>query len=109
MSKRGFHSNEAAAQAVTKVLESDFWLPTLSVGTLYERQHDDTDGKPDGGCIHVIVGADGDAWVWTDTHQSLRFRAPLGGGRNPRVRNALLVLAEAIRLDNEDEAKRRKR
>ena len=46
---------------------------------------------------------DGDAWIGIDVRNFLRFRMPLcGGGQSPRTRNALLILAEAIRLDNEE-------
>lgn len=43
--------------------------------------------------------------ILTDGRASptLRYRMPItGGGRFPRVRNALLLLAEAIRQEGED-------
>ena len=67
--------------------------------------HDDCDGELEG--IRVTIGADGDVWVMvmSDRHRrGVRYRMPMtGGGRYPKVRNALLILAEAIRQTNEDE------
>lgn len=89
----------AIPQVVARLLHSDFWLPTLSPKIRYRRIHDDTDGHNTEG-LNVVIGEDGDAWVSTDG--SLRFRMPLHGGGSSRfTRTALVVLAEAIRLDNE--------
>lgn len=66
------------------------------------RRHDDTDGEA--GPEHEIsvgISRDGDAWVLLPD-RSLRFRGDFGGGMSPRVRRALIVLAEAIRRDNEE-------
>lgn len=99
LSRRGFQTSEAAMQAVHKLLESSFWPRGISPNTAYRRQHDDTDGKPTG-FIQVILGEDADAWMLIDEPDGLRFRTYHGGGRSLRVRNALVILAEAIRLDN---------
>lgn len=88
---------------VHRLLESNFWLPKLSTKEMYSRQHDDHDGTWTGK-LNVCIGEDGDAWIETrDTEMaSLRFRVPMfGGGCSPRVRTALVILAEAIRIDNE--------
>ena len=86
---------------VKKLLEKPYWLKTLEAGTVYSRLHDDHDGTFEGR-ICVQFTPDGDAWISNDSQlRTLRFRVPIiGGGRSPRVRNALMILAEAIRLDN---------
>lgn len=87
---------------IHEILEEPFWLHTLDAANTYSRQHDDTDGKNEG-FLNVMFTKDGDAWIAIDVRNFLRFRMPLdGGGRSPRTRNALLILAEAIRLDNEE-------
>lgn len=83
-----------------RVLESPWWASTLEVMTPYSRLHDDHDGEFRGN-ITVTLSPDGDAWVSADTLESLRFRTPMGGGNSPRVRNALMLLALAIKLDEE--------
>jgi len=96
-------NQDKVSRDVSRILKKDFWLPGLVVGECYRRLHDDNDGEKEG---YVIVGflPDGDAWITTDKTRGsgLRFRTSFGGGRSLRVRNALLILAEAIRLDNED-------
>ena len=88
---------------VRKLLDDGLsWPPELSADTMYERIHDDNDGTGEG-CIRVGFTPDGDAWITTDKHhgQVLRFRTALGGGNSVRVRNALVLLALAIKRDNE--------
>lgn len=93
---------EVTPKLIKSILESYFWPSTLEPMISYTRQHDDTDGE-DNGRISVIISKDGDAWVDIDMQKTLRFRMPFsGGGISPRTRNALLILAEAIRLDNEE-------
>ena len=85
-----------------RLLENPFWIQELKVNTPYTRTQDDHDGTWTGK-VSVTFGPDGDAWVEVDKTDSLRFREPvIGGGRSPRVRNALMLLALAIKLDNED-------
>lgn len=93
----------AELKQIHKLLDAPFWLPTLEINTNYTRTHDDHDGTHEGN-VYVLVGQDGDVYLMTDkAFHSLRFRMPMiGGGQSPRVRNALLILAEAIRLDNEE-------
>lgn len=91
------------ADRVRALLESYFWLPKLHANVPYMRIHDDHDGTYRGRAA-VTIGEDGDAWVETyhPEGSSLRFRMPLhGGGRSQYTRTALVILAEAIRLDNE--------
>jgi hypothetical protein len=97
-------STEQLAAVVKQLLEGFYWLPGLQANTRYARLHDDHDGECDG-WLSVTIGEDGDAWVdpINATGGGLRFRMPLhGGGASPRVRTALMILAEAIRLDNEE-------
>ncbi|HBT80757.1 MAG: hypothetical protein A2568_02445 [Candidatus Yanofskybacteria bacterium RIFOXYD1_FULL_44_17] len=87
-----------------RVLNNPFWINGLEAGKVHQRLHDDHDGTH-AGTLNVLIGPDGDCHTWNDGQpgQSLRFRVPvLGGGMSPRVRNALMMLAFAIKLDNED-------
>jgi len=88
---------------VRALLEAYFWLPTLQANMRYKRLHDDHDGEFNG-WLSVTFGEDGDAWVDPVNLNAggLRFRMPMtGGGSSPYTRTALMILAEAIRLDNE--------
>jgi hypothetical protein len=90
---------------IRTLLESYFWPEALDPRMRYVRLHDDHDGKGEGR-LSIVIGDDGDAWVETDGSEPLRFRMPSsGGGRSPYTRTALVILAEAIRLDNEADAK----
>ncbi len=95
-------SSERLNKDALRVLNNPFWPTGLSVDEQYLRLHDDHDGTREG---RMIVGftRDGDAWLSTDQHRGpvLRFRTMIGGGRSLRVRNALVLLALAIKLDNE--------
>jgi hypothetical protein len=93
---------EVVEKAMDTLLESPFWPVSLSPDMSYARVHDDSDGmRGEDQQIAVLIGRDSDAYVMLPGMASLRFREPLGGGLSPRVRNALIVLAEAIRRDNE--------
>lgn len=96
-------SQERLMKDVKRVLENPFWITDLKPEELYQRLHDDHDGSRDGK-INVTFSGGGDAWV-DISHScpgSLRFRTEFGGGgMSPRVRNALMILAYAIKLDNE--------
>lgn len=90
------------SDAMDILLESMYWPTTLAVGQCHTRIHDDSDGQADAEhALSVILAADGDVHVVAGAGQPLRFRCALGGGVSPRVRSALLVLAEAVRRDNE--------
>ncbi len=88
------------------LLEEPFPWPQTLDESGYSRQHDDTDGEPTG-YLTVMFGPDGDAYVGVDGTQLLRFRTHAGGGRSLRVHAALVVLAEAIRRDNEQDTEKR--
>ena len=90
-------------RAVARVLMPNYWLQTLETRIDYTRRHDDTDGKRDHEQdLTVAFGPDGDCWLTAGGGQTLRFRTWAGGGMSLRTRQALMVLAEAIRLDNAD-------
>jgi hypothetical protein len=86
---------------IKKLLEVPFWPSSLTPNKPYTRLHDDHDGTHQGR-IGVIFDQMGDAYIFSDHQPFLRFRTWGGGGNSLRVRNALVILAEAIRLDNED-------
>jgi hypothetical protein len=88
-------------RAMDALLEGNYWPQSLKVNEPYVRVQDDCDGDLSQ-VISVQFTQDADAWVATMSYRTLRFRHEFGGGRSPRVRNALLVLAEAIRRDNEE-------
>lgn len=95
-------SQEAAQEKVTQLLNAAYWLPHLEPNIRYVRTHDDHDGTffPK---ISLIIDEQGDARLGTvslASLHSLRFRTHAGGGMSLRVRNALLILAEAIRQDS---------
>ena len=88
---------------LTKLLEDEGleWPKGLREQTLYRRLHDDHDSDCVGH-LSVIFSPDGDAWVSIDPPSAgLRFRNFFGGGRSLRTRNALMILALAMKLDGE--------
>jgi hypothetical protein len=103
--EQALEREDSAEVAVDAILEFPFWLYSLSANNSYTRQSDDTDGEE---CsITVGFSRDGDGWfnvtsrVENGVHTH-RFRTGFGGGRSLRVRNALLILARAIDLDNKE-------
>lgn len=96
-------SNKRIEKDIKIILNSNFCLTELDVNTIYERLHDDDDGKMEG-YLKVIMSINGDLWVETDrpTGKFLRFRNYFGGGNSLRVNNALKILALAIKQDNEE-------
>lgn len=107
--KKPFNPTQAELdKALHSLLEGDYWLNTLGLDEFHVRRQDDCDGE--GGLEHqlqVYLSADLDIHLPIPGQMhSLRFRDAMGGGSSPRVRNALIVLAEAIRRDNEDRPQR---
>jgi len=86
---------------IDAVLTEYFWPPNLTNQT-YITTHDDHDGEPTSGMLSVVFSCDGDAWIKTYGRHSLRFRTLGGGGQFPKIRNALLLLADAIRQEGQD-------
>lgn len=97
----GGYSMHGITERIQEILTEHFWPPSLKTDTTYARRHDDTDGQNEG-YIGVHIDASGDVWFQADTTHSLRFRTWGGGGQSLRTRNALLILADAIRLDNQE-------
>lgn len=89
------------------------WPEGLKNGEFYTFLCDDN-GRNGGTWLKVMVApADSDVHVsmmqWEDMKNgkpdpfpSVRCRTVFGGGRHHRTKQALLWLAQAIRLDNED-------
>jgi hypothetical protein len=97
------------------------WPKGLDTRTFYEIPCDD-DGRLLMATLKVMIAEDGDVHVsmqrfmddprnlpqdlkpheTMDPFPSVRIRTLAGGGKNTRTRQALLWLAEAIRLDNID-------
>ncbi len=91
-------------ETVAQLLASEFWLHSLAPDTGYSRLHDDHDGTYQG-TLRIIFDRMGDAHViatGTNGLVMLRFRTSGGGGVSLNTRKALLILAEAIRKDNEE-------
>lgn len=88
------------AKTIEKILLTPFFPQELNAKENYFRTHDDCDGEMYKG-ISVGFTEDGDAWL-NACPEGCRFRTYFGGGRSLRVRNALIVLAMAIKLDNEE-------
>lgn len=102
MNKRPMSEN-VLNTAMNNLLERDFWPKSLAPDKVYTRLQDDRDGHTgEEHQLRVYIACDGDLHVFLPySFESLRFRNYIGGGKSLRVRNALLVLAEAIRRDNE--------
>ena len=89
---------------IRSILASSFYIPSLDTEGVYQILEDDS---PDG-TLSVCISNDGDVHVQVmpgetkHAYSSIRFRTFAGGGRHKRVRNAILILAEAIRLDLND-------
>ena len=101
-------SKKTVDKALNDLLEGDYWIDTLAVNEFYSRLHDDTDGKTTSDhALEVLIAEDLDMHIIVPGQtESLRFRNYLGGGSSLRVRNALLVLAEAMRRDNAERPQR---
>lgn len=90
------------------------WPEGLETGVEYEFQCDDKcDADREVAHLRLLISNDGDVFVsmaeWHDIENSdpspfpsVRCRTSVGGGRHLRTRQALLLLAQAIRLDNEE-------
>lgn len=95
-------------KALDLLLEDSYWIDSLKAGCSYERRQDDTDGSTEfDQALKVIIGLDSDVYVFpifdvNGGFRTLRYRNFYGGGQSQRVRNALLILAEAMRRDNEE-------
>lgn len=96
---------ERPREVVAALLDSEFFPDWIENGVGYQRYGDDVNL----GSIIVGCGPDGDGRVEVtsvidpnDVNFIHRFRTEFGGGRSMRVRKALLILALAIQMDNEE-------
>ncbi len=82
------------------LLESPHGNLTREQDFVCQVQHDDTDGE-DTGFLTLTAQRNGDIRMMVDQRpcRSLRFRTMFGGGSHLIVRNALLLLALAIHLE----------
>jgi len=96
-------------EVMDALLKQVFWPTSLKSDTAYTRKGDDTDGS--NSHILVMFSRDSDGWIEVVPHldpdaeqfsTSHRFRTSFGGGRSLHVRNALLMLARAVELDNKE-------
>ncbi len=88
------------------------WPEDLEQNSLYEFNCDDACLEEEQAVLRVVVGDDGDVYVsmiqinlehnTVDPFPSVRCRTFIGGGRHERTRQALLWLAQAMRLDSEE-------
>lgn len=87
-------------QVMNALLARPYWPQEVRTQIRYVRISDDNHGV-----LSVAFSPDGDGWVDVfakpDPHEpgSMRFRTSVGGGGSPHTRNALLMLAAAMRLD----------
>lgn len=99
-------ASSTVEKALDTLLEGHYPPPEglrANPSRMYERRHDDTDGERGlEQYLTVMFSVDGDAWLTQGLGKSLRFRKDEGGGQSVRVQRALMVLAEAIRRDNEE-------
>ena len=97
------------------LLDHRFWPEGINQDEQYRRYGDDDDSF-----LRVVFSSDGDAWpnVFaleqegdpTDRSATPRYRVPFfGGGESGRTRQALLILARAIALDNAEAPQHRPR
>ncbi len=94
---------EGKAEEIKKILETPFWIDGIKSRTLYQTEDDDS--PPNESFLQVIFSDDGDAWVTKITDpsfKSIRKRTYQGGGKDLRTRNALMILAYAMKLDEEE-------
>mgnify|MGYP000911747528 CR=1 FL=1 len=91
------------SEELDRILSSSFWIPSLETMSTYSITHDDNEGNYNEKIL-ILITPDGDVRI--DTTAPLRFRFPgLGGGEYPKIRNALLILAEAIRQETTKDIK----
>ena len=88
-------------KTIYALLDEPFFPESLGDEDEFTRAHDDHDGDLTQ-TLDVILSPDSDVCIRTYHDRMLRFRNSFGGGQSLRVRNALLILAMAIKKDNEE-------
>jgi len=86
---------------IKRFLDKPFWLPTLDPHAAYEREPDGTNDTGDQR-VTVSFGPKGEACLTVGNSEPVSFQNYMGNGASIRTHAALMVLAEAIRLDNVD-------
>lgn len=94
---------------------SPHWPDGLMTRKVYKFSCDDCCPSEDIKELTVVVSDDGDVWLsmmevndihtsspYNNSRPTVRCRTGIGGGRHRRTRQALLWLARAIQLDNEE-------
>ncbi len=105
-------AKEFPNEMISALLATYWWPKHLETMENYSVKRYEDDSRF--GMLTVTISEDADAWIDVlseadpnELHTVMRFRTFIGGGQSPRVRNALLILAEAIRLDNKDRPQQR--
>lgn len=91
------------SEKIKRFLDNLYWPETLSANEVYSTEDDDS--EPGKTKMMVQISNDGDAWVNILSNPSfkhIRKRTYSGGGRDKFTRLALIVLAEAMRIDAEN-------
>jgi hypothetical protein len=91
-------------ETIDRLLATEFWLRSLVPETGYVRLHDDHNGTYQG-TLRIVLDKMGEVQVIAAGANGLvclRFRTSDGGGVSLNTRKALLILAEAIRMDNKE-------
>ena len=96
MPARSSCPDPATQQALDLVLEAAYFIPTLAASQAYRGWGDGIPANPDRKELTVYIAPDSDVHLWSGG-RPLRFRDYFGGGLSLRTRQALLVLAEALR------------
>ena len=104
-----------AKQSIEDQVFKPHWPEGVEAKKVYRFQCDDCRPSTDTKDLTVVISDDGDVWLGmleiNDKHTSEPYRNPtptvrcrtgIGGGRHRRTRQALLWLARAIQLDNEE-------
>lgn len=87
------------SEKIKRFLDDLYWPETLSAST------EDDDSEPGKTKMMVQISNDGDAWVnilSDPSFKHIRKRTFSGGGKDKFTRLALIVLAEAMRIDSEN-------
>lgn len=91
------------AKKIFEILTLQFWIDDIRLEEQYRRIHEDTDGVNKEAIAVMFAREDYDAYIATGTlGDVLRFRTEVGGSSSPLIRNALIILAYAIKLDNDE-------
>lgn len=100
---------DEASEMIRTLLESSYNISELETPGIHVRRHDDWDGEEglsEKLFINLMTNGDVEVYAKGSNTMFLRFRCDGGGGGSLRTHRALKILAEAIRLDNEDRPQR---